>query len=162
MKKSNAAAVAAVAIFVSGCASIVEGTTQSISVTTTPVGGANCVLTSSEGTYYVTTPGNVTVHKTKNDLAVVCKHDGYVDAKTAVPSHFNGATVGNVIAGGVIGIGIDAATGANYNYPESVDVPMVAVAMPAPMQGSSNMMSPINAAPAAPAAPAPATKAAGS
>jgi phosphoketolase len=118
------------------------------------VSGANCVLTSTEGTYYVTTPGNVTVHKTKNDLAVVCKRDGYEDAKTSVASHFNGATVGNVIAGGVIGIGIDAATGANYNYPDKFDVPMVAVAMPAPMTPA--------AAPAAPAAAAPAKSTAGS
>jgi hypothetical protein len=142
MKLASLAALAALGTLVSGCASIVEGTTQSIAVTSSPVGGAACVLTSTEGTYYVTTPGNVTVHKTKNDLAVVCKRDGYQDANTTVPSHFNGATVGNVIAGGVIGIGIDAATGANYNYPDSVNVPLVAVAMPAPM------------APAAPSAPA--------
>jgi len=142
MKVASLAALAALGTLVSGCASIVEGTTQSVAVTTSPVAGAACVLTSTEGTYYVTTPGNAIVHKTKNDLAIVCKHDGYQDAKTILPSHFNGATVGNVIAGGVIGIGIDAATGANYNYPDSVNVPMIAVAMPAPM------------APAAPSAPA--------
>ena len=107
-----------------GCASIVEGTTQNIAVTTSPVDGAKCVLTSSEGTYYVTTPGNAMVHKTKNDLAVQCDHDGYAHAAQTLPSHFNGATAGNLFAGGIIGIGIDAATGANYNYPDSVNVRM--------------------------------------
>ena len=147
MKLASLAAVAALGMAVSGCASIVEGTTQSIAVTSSPVSGANCVLTSSEGTYYVTTPGNVTVHKTKNDLAVVCKRDGYQDASTKIAPHFNGATLGNVIAGGVIGVGIDAATGANFNYPDKFDVPMIAVAMPAPM-------TPTSAAPATPATPA--------
>jgi hypothetical protein len=157
MKLASLAAVAALGMAVSGCASIVEGTTQSIAVTSSPVSGANCVLTSSEGTYYVTTPGNVTVHKTKNDLAVVCKRDGYQDASTKISPHFNGATLGNVIAGGVIGVGIDAATGANFNYPDKFDVPMMAVAMPAPM-------TPASAAPATPAAPAaaPAAPATGS
>jgi hypothetical protein len=57
-----------------------------------------------------------------------------------VAPHFNGATVGNVIAGGIIGIGIDAATGANFNYPTEVNV----------------AMDPENAAPVTPPANAPA------
>ncbi|MEJ0026179.1 MAG: hypothetical protein WDN01_09145 [Rhizomicrobium sp.] len=122
MKLTTVAAFAALGVAVSGCASIVEGTTQSVAVATIPKDGAKCVLTSSEGTYYVTTPGNAIVHKTKNDLDVTCKLDGFKDAHTVVASHFNGATVGNVLAGGIIGIGVDAATGANYNYPEKVDV----------------------------------------
>src|SRR6476646_8876548 len=109
MKLKVIAALAALGAALSGCASIVEGTTQSIAITSPPTDGAKCVMTSSEGTYYVTTPGNATVHKTKNDLDVVCKKDGYKDAHTTIPSHFNGATAGNIIAGGVIGIGIDAA-----------------------------------------------------
>ncbi len=149
MKFVSVAAIAALGFSVSGCASIVEGTTQSIAVTSTPASGANCVLTSSEGTYYVTTPGNVTVHKTKNDLAIVCKHDGYQDASTKISPHFNGATLGNVIAGGVIGVGIDAATGANFNYPEKFDVPMIAVSMPAPTTPEAPAAATPAAAPAA-------------
>jgi uncharacterized protein YceK len=68
MKLNIVAAIAALGVALSGCASIVEGTTQSIAVTSPPTDGAKCVLKSSEGTYYVTTPGNATVHKTKNDL----------------------------------------------------------------------------------------------
>jgi hypothetical protein len=90
----------------------------------------------------VTTPGNTTVHKTKNDLDVVCKKDGFKEAHTTIPSHFNGATAGNILAGGVIGLGIDAATGANYNYPtefavtmDPVDAPFAAT-MPAPAPAS--------------------------
>jgi phosphoketolase len=125
MKFIAIAALAALGAALSGCASIVEGTTQSIALTSPPTDGAKCVMTSSEGTYYVTTPGNATVHKTKNDLDVVCRKDGFKDAHTTIPSHFNGATAGNILAGGVIGIGIDAATGANYNYPTEFAVTMV-------------------------------------
>ena len=31
-------------------------------------------------------------------------------------SHFGGTTAGNVILGGVVGLGVDAASGANYHY----------------------------------------------
>ena len=131
MKINTLAAFAAMGFALSGCASIVEGTTQSLAVTTPPADGAKCVLTSSEGTYYVTSPGNAIVHKTKNDLSIVCNKDGFNEAHFTLSPHFNGATAGNILAGGIIGIGIDAATGANYNYPPSVAVPMTELAAPA-------------------------------
>lgn len=127
MKYASVAAVAAFGIILSGCASIVEGTTQSVAVTTPPADGAKCTLVSSEGTWYVMSPGNAQVHKTKNNLNVTCKKDGYQDASVVIEPHFNGATLGNVLAGGVIGIGIDAATGANFNYPETIAVPMTPI-----------------------------------
>jgi len=128
MKMTSAAALVAAGVALSGCASIVEGTTQSVAVTTPPINGASCSLANSEGTWYLTSPGNATVHKTKNDLKVFCSKAGYQDATVVIPPHFNGATLGNVIAGGVIGIGIDAATGANFNYPENIEDPMTPVA----------------------------------
>ena len=139
----------ALAFALSGCASIVEGTTQSIAVTTPPTDGAKCVLTSSEGTYYVTTPGNVIVHKTKNSLKAECKKDGFDVAEKTIEPHFNGATAGNIIAGGIIGIGIDAATGANYNYPKEVAVDMTAT-------GSTPPVASVPAAAVVPATSAPA------
>jgi hypothetical protein len=140
MKLTSLVAIAALGVAVSGCASIVEGTTQSIAITTTPQPGAKCTLTNSEGIWYVTTPGNAQVHKTKHDLDIACTLAGFKDAHSTVTPHFNGATVGNVIAGGIIGIGIDAATGANFNYPTEANV----------------AMDPENAAPVTPPANAPA------
>ncbi|HEY2071716.1 MAG TPA: hypothetical protein VGG48_19305 [Rhizomicrobium sp.] len=127
MKIHQLTVLALAGIALSGCATIINGTTQSVSISTPPVAGAQCTLTSSEGTWYVTTPGSVTVHKTKNDLNATCKKDGYQDATTVIPSKFNATTVGNVLLGGVIGIGVDAASGANYSYPDATEIPMVAV-----------------------------------
>jgi hypothetical protein len=143
-------ALACMGVALSGCATLIKGTTQSISVATMPVTGAQCKLQSSEGVWYVTTPGSVTVHKTKNNLDVSCTKEGFADATQSVAPHFNGATMGNVLAGGLIGMGVDAASGANYTYPDEIDVPM-APATPATA----------TSAPAAPAgAPAPAATAA--
>jgi uncharacterized protein YceK len=125
----------------SGCATIVKGTSQSISVSSPPASGAQCTLTNSQGTWYVTTPGNAEVHKTKTDLTIACKKDGFADATKTITPDFNKTTFANVIAGGIIGVGVDAASGANYEYPQSIEVPMTAATAAAP------------AAPAAPAQP---------
>ncbi|HWD27689.1 MAG TPA: hypothetical protein VG387_11020 [Rhizomicrobium sp.] len=128
MKKIiTAAAFAAMGVAVSGCATVIEGTTQSIAVTSMPRAGAKCTLSSSEGTYYVTTPGNAIVHKTKNDIAVDCTHEGYQDAHVVVSPHFNYVTFGNAILGGLIGVAVDAATGSDFNFPSAVNVTLVPV-----------------------------------
>jgi hypothetical protein len=124
MKFASLAAVAALGVAMSGCASIVEGTTQSVAITSSPQDGAKCTLTSSEGVWYVTTPGNAQVHKTKNNLDVVCTKAGFRDGHRTIEPSFNAVTVGNLVAGGVVGLGIDAATGANYNYPSEVNIAM--------------------------------------
>ena len=99
-------------------ATIIKGTTQSVSVTTPPIEGAKCELKNSQGTWFVTSPGSVVVHKTKTDLIVTCKKEGYQDASITIPAKFNSVTAGNIVAGGLIGIGVDAASGANYGYEE--------------------------------------------
>jgi hypothetical protein len=124
MNRQSAVALAALCFLLPGCASIVEGTTQSVSIETTPVDGAKCVVSNPEGSVAVTTPGVAKVHKTKKDMDVECDKDGYKHASRIVPSHFEAATVGNVIAGGGIGIIVDAADGASNSYPDDVSVTM--------------------------------------
>ena len=135
MKLSAIAAIAALGVAVSGCATIVNGTHESVSVNTSPVQDSQCTLTNSQGTWYVKSPGSVDVHKTKTDLDITCKHDGYADGHVVAVSKFGAATFGNVIAGGLIGAGVDAASGANYSYDSPITVPLgapVAAAAPAP------------------------------
>jgi hypothetical protein len=125
MQVKAVAAIAALGIALSGCATIIKGTHEVISVNTTPVDGAKCTLINSQGTYYVTTPGTVTVDKTKTDLQITCTKEGYADGHAVDPSKFNGTTAGNILLGGVIGLGVDAASGADNEYEsETVTVPL--------------------------------------
>jgi TonB family protein len=131
------AAVLVAGVSLSGCATIIEGTTENVSVSTAPEQGAQCTLKNSEGTWFVTTPGSTTVHKTKNDMTIDCTKAGFAPGHLVAASHFGGTTAGNVIAGGVIGIGVDAASGANYHYDSPVTVSLGAAtptanATPAP------------------------------
>ncbi|PCJ71884.1 MAG: hypothetical protein COA62_04800 [Rhodobiaceae bacterium] len=117
-------AVLMVVAALGGCSTIVNGSSQQISVQTPNANGASCELKSPDGQYFVTTPGTVTVSKSKHDLAVKCTKDGFSDGITTISSTFEGMTLGNVLIGGVIGVGVDAASGAMNQYPNSIQVQM--------------------------------------
>lgn len=111
----------------SGCASIVSGTTQNVSVETPPVTGATCESKNNKGTWLVqATPGSVIVHKSTQPLLVSCKKSGHKIGYQTFQSNTEGMIAGNLLLGGPIGAGVDAATGAAFDYPASLIVPMQA------------------------------------
>jgi uncharacterized protein YceK len=124
MKFTALAAVAALGIALSGCATVIKGTTQSVAITTPPTEGATCTLSSKEGNWQVTSPGVARVQKSKEDIQVSCQKPGWQTATATIPSNFQGWTLGNLLIGGVIGVGVDAATGAMNEYPGAFQVPM--------------------------------------
>src|SRR5262245_3399724 len=115
----------------SGCASIVEGTDQSVTVQTTP-SGASCELKRDGSVIGVInpTPGTVTVDKSKDDIAVICKKEGYQDTSGAFSSDRQGMTFGNILFGGLIGVAVDASSGAMHEYPASVSIAMAPNSFP--------------------------------
>jgi len=132
MKFGSVAALLAVGVSLSGCASVIKGSSQTIAIATPPTSGANCVLTSKEGSWPVVTPGVVKVERSKEDIIIRCTKPGWQDAMDTIPSNFEGWTVGNLLIGGVIGVGIDAATGAINEYPHAYNVAMIPAAGNAP------------------------------
>lgn len=124
MNVSAVAAVATLGIALSGCATVIDGTSQSIAVTTPPTTGAYCTLTSSEGNVSVLTPGVAHVEKSKEDIVAHCSKEGWQDASATIPSDFQGWTVGNLVLGGVVGFGVDALSGAMHKYPHAYEIPM--------------------------------------
>lgn len=118
-------ALGASASFVTGCASIVNGTQQSVSVKTGEVRGANCELSNNKGTWYVSnTPGSVVVHRSFQDLEVSCQKKGYHNKVKKIGSSTKPMAFGNVVFGGVIGAGVDVANGAAYDYPVEINLPL--------------------------------------
>lgn len=107
-----------------GCASIVTGQDQVVSVSTPNCAGAQCTLVNPEGTYFVKTPGTVTVDKEYSDLSVSCEKTGYDPFIMSVSSSTKGMAFGNILLGGIIGAGVDMATGAAYDYPEHIINPL--------------------------------------
>lgn len=105
------------------CASVVEGRSQQIQVNTSPP-GATCTL-SREGFPIGSispTPGTIYVEKTKHDIMIGCEKKGYENATYFNKSGAAGATFGNIILGGLVGWGIDSATGSDNKYDSPVNL----------------------------------------
>lgn len=107
-----------------GCATIVKGTDQSVSLDTPGYPGASCTLTSDRiGTRVVTTPAVLNLNKSKHDVIVRCKK-GCATGQGVIVSNTEEMAAGNVILGGVIGLGVDAASGAMNEYSRNNQVHM--------------------------------------
>jgi hypothetical protein len=109
----------------SGCASIFEGTTQQISVTTTP-DGARCtfwrngILISD----IASTPGSVTIRKTRDDLTIVCDKRGYGTAAYINHSGLAMATFANILTAG-LAWAYDSTRGADNKYEGQVSLTLL-------------------------------------
>lgn len=106
-----------------GCATVTTGTRQSVLVTTAApdgrdVDGAICTVRNSKGAWSVATPGSVTMSKANADASVECRKSGLPEGTAIVQSTMRAHTAGNVIVGGVIGLGVDAMSGAMWVYPD--------------------------------------------
>lgn len=112
-----------------GCATITGGTSQTIAVTTAPA-GADCQFT-REGKLVGRinpTPGVMPVSKATGNIGVSCTKDGFEPTVGSVSSEFQAATFGNILLGGIIGVAVDAASGAMNKYPEQVSFTLIPVA----------------------------------
>lgn len=109
-----------------GCASIVSGENQLVSVNTGNVRGAVCQLSNNKGKWFVTTPGSAVVQRSYDDLCVDCKHDSGLTVSSTVSSSINESVFGNIIMpGGAIGAAIDCSNGSAYDYPTDISVQMM-------------------------------------
>lgn len=114
----NALLILSLLAISSGCATIIHGTTQDIGITTDP-SEADLLVDGSER---YKSPTKVTL-KRKDDHMVEISKDGYHKENVNIKSVMSGVVAGNLLAGGLIGIGVDALSGgASRLVPESVDV----------------------------------------
>jgi hypothetical protein len=124
--------LAAIAVLGQGCATVTRGTTQAWTVETDPV-GAQITLSSGE-----TCQSPCTLKKRrKHGFGVNIRKPGYESVDTKVVASVSGAgaagMAGNVIVGGLIGVAVDASTGATKELkPNPLVVKLVPIAQPKP------------------------------
>jgi len=128
-------AALAAAVSLSACSTIVNGSNQMVKFNTGDVEGANCVATGGSD-YAVnesfTTPAEVKLPRSKKKIDITCDKEGYETGTKSILGKVEGSTAGNIIAGGGIGLGVDALTGAIYKYPDTVVIDMVKAGMTTP------------------------------
>ena len=111
-------------VALAGCATMVKGTSQQISLDTPGYPGAECTLRSKDfGSRKVVTPATFELPKSKHDISVECRK-GCARGTGTIASNLEGMTAGNIVAGGVVGFGVDAATGAMNKYNENNQIAM--------------------------------------
>ena len=107
----------------SGCATILKGKHQTIPVASTPT-NADIIL---DGNLQGQTPIDLEVRRKRDHLLTIEK-DGFESKSIPITKKIGGAVWANILAGGLIGWGVDASTGAQYNLrPELINVKLVAI-----------------------------------
>ncbi len=101
-----------------GCASVTRGTTENISIATTPA-GATAELSGLDIPTACVTPC-VVVAKRNADITVTINKEGYepqvVPLTKEIPGTGAAGFAGNLLLGGLVGMGVDAATGAAQDH----------------------------------------------
>jgi uncharacterized protein YceK len=118
------------AVCLSGCATVFEGTSQQISVITNP-SGALCVFERQgfEVGRVVETPGTANIRKSKYDLMIKCSKPGFQDANYLNHSGTTATIAANVAADIILTAGlssiVDSADGADNKYDTAVNISMI-------------------------------------
>ena len=128
-------AVAALVLPCIGCASISRGTTENISISSTPP-GATAELSGLDNPTSCVTPCVVVV-KRNADITVTVNKEGYepqvIPLTKEIPGSGAAGFAGNVLLGGLVGMGVDAATGAAQDHkPNPVIVTLKPAGPPQP------------------------------
>lgn len=105
----STAAVVMLCLMGSGCATILSGPHQTVKVTSEPEGVR---VTADDGTSVVT-PGKLKLSR-KSTHVLVASYEGCEDQERELRKGTNGAVFGNILIGGLIGLGVDFASGAVY------------------------------------------------
>jgi PEGA domain len=109
---------AAIAMPCVGCASVTRGTTENISISTTPA-GATAEISGLEIPTACVTPCVVQA-KRNADITIAINKEGYepqiIPLNKEIPGTGAAGFAGNILAGGLIGMGVDAATGAAQDH----------------------------------------------
>jgi hypothetical protein len=144
--------VVAFAAALGGCASVTRGTTENISISSTPA-GAEATISGLEVPTACVTPCAI-VAKRSADISISFAKEGFqpeiVQLTKEVPATGAAGFAGNIIAGGLVGMGVDAVTGAAQDHkPNPVIVTLKPIRPAAPSLSARPRGKPAKRAPEA-------------
>lgn len=122
---------ASLALFSSGCATIITQADQEVAIRTDP-DGAECKLV-RDGTEIAVagpTPSVIEVDNSYKSIELFCKRDGHFESRGMLTPGMQPLILGNILLGGIIGFVIDFATGAASAYPSATEITLVPTSFP--------------------------------
>jgi hypothetical protein len=112
-------------LILSGCASVLHGDVQQVQVTVLckdrPLPAA-CAAQNAKGTWHFQAPAVIEVNKDLTSLQIACKSLYFPEITATVPSRLNLSVAGNLLVGGLVGIGVDVYRGAGFAYNPDVRI----------------------------------------
>lgn len=127
MKFARSALALAIVAACTGCASVVNDTTQPMKLETKTssgamVVGALCQISNDYGSISAKSGDTFQVRRSSKDMDITCKDPANPDAVGRAISRANAGLAGNIIFGGGIGAIIDHNKGTAYTYPTWVQL----------------------------------------
>ena len=136
MKYIKSFVILLVPIIFNSCATITKDDSQPVAFSSEPQGADISLNNIPVGT----TPTTVMVKRKMGKTMVTYQKEGYKTQTFPLDKSVAGMTFGNIIFGGIVGLGVDVATGKATNYQDSVHVKLIPVGESAPnsTSGGSN------------------------
>ena len=114
------------ALFFSGCATITKDDSQPVAFSSDPQGATVLINNIARGV----TPTTIMVKRAMSTQMISLELAGYHTESFKLEKSVSGMTFGNIIFGGLVGVGVDIATGKATNYEESVHVKLIPTTQP--------------------------------
>lgn len=122
MRRLKLLSVIGLSVLIAGCATIFKGSSADVQVNSSPSGADVYINEIDRGS----TPQTLSLKRNKN-YVLTFKKEGYEDVNMEIDKKFDIGTtvVGNIFSWGLLGIIVDAATGAAYTLtPADLDANM--------------------------------------
>ena len=113
------------AFILTGCASLVTGDRQKVTVKVTCKGHlfqAYCTARNTKGTWDFDTPQTNLIFTDSTPLEIICHGPSIGNYGVSQYPWINPLVVGNILAGGVLGVAIDASKGSLWVYPSVIKI----------------------------------------
>jgi hypothetical protein len=119
---TNLLTALAIGILTTGCATVVNDTTQPMRIDTLTadgkeITGAECKVDNDRGAWSLKSGEVGNVRRSSKDLNIVCTDPQNPEAKARAVSRANVGMFGNILLGGAVGAVIDHNRGTAYTYP---------------------------------------------
>ncbi len=109
------------ALLISSCASIIEGSTQTLTVATSPSVPSNCSVKGEDYNTSFNAPGTVNVPKSVKPIEITCvPQNGSASGTAKVLSDVGAWGYGGAALTLGVGAIVDASTGAANKYPDNI------------------------------------------
>lgn len=112
-------------LLVLGCASVVSGDGQYVTVNVTCKGQkypSYCVASNAKGAWNFYTPEMKYILRDSTPLRVTCRSPSIGNYGVLQPASINITVAGNIIAGGLVGTAVDASRGSIWSYPQEISL----------------------------------------